>query len=50
MAGAELRAMELHDNFGQTTTLRFSHSERNLPLAPALFSFKAPAGTDVIGD
>lgn len=50
MAGAELRAMELFDNFGQTTTLRFAHAERNLALAPALFSFKVPAGTDLIGE
>ncbi|NJA88854.1 outer membrane lipoprotein chaperone LolA [Rhodocyclus tenuis] len=49
-AGNDLRAMQLFDNFGQTTTLRFSHFERNPALAPALFRFTAPAGTDVIGE
>ena len=49
-AGNELRAMELFDNFGQTTQLRFSRLERNPALAPTLFRFTAPPGSDVIGD
>lgn len=49
-AGSELRAMELFDNFGQTTQLRFSRLERNPALAPTLFRFTAPPGSDVIGD
>jgi outer membrane lipoprotein carrier protein len=49
-AGNDLKAMELFDNFGQTTSLYFSHLERNPPLAPALFRFTPPAGADVIGE
>jgi outer membrane lipoprotein carrier protein len=49
-AGNDLAAMELFDNFGQTTSLLFSHLERNTPLAPALFRFTPPAGVDVIGE
>jgi outer membrane lipoprotein carrier protein len=49
-AGNDLKAMELFDNFGQTTTLLFSRLERNPSLAPALFRFTPPAGADVIGD
>lgn len=48
--GSELKGMELHDNFGQTTHIRFSHSERN-PVLPAMtFKFTPPAGADVIGE
>ena len=49
-AGAELKSMELYDNFGQTTTLVFSKSETNPALAPSLFHFVPPAGADVIGE
>ena len=49
-SGNELKAMELFDNFGQTTTLLFARLERNPPLAPVLFRFTPPAGADVIGD
>ena len=49
-AGNDLKAMELFDNFGQTTTLFFAHLERNPQLAPALFRFTPPAGVDVIGE
>ncbi|MBK7677242.1 MAG: outer membrane lipoprotein chaperone LolA [Candidatus Accumulibacter sp.] len=49
-AGSELRAMELFDSLGQTTSLVFSHLERNPRLAPSLFRFTPPANTDVIGD
>ena len=49
-AGNDLKAMELFDNFGQTTSLLFSHLERNPPLAPSLFHFTPPAGADVIGE
>ncbi len=49
-AGSELRGMELHDNFGQMTYLRFSRIERNPSLPPGLFHFKPPAGADVIGE
>lgn len=49
-AGNDLKAMELFDNFGQTTSLLFAHLERNPPLAASLFRFTPPAGADVIGD
>lgn len=49
-AGNELKAMELFDNFGQTTSLLFAKLERNPQLAPALFRFTPPAGADVIGE
>ncbi len=45
-----LKAMELHDNFGQTTVLTFSRLEQNLRLAPELFKFNPPEGADVISD
>lgn len=49
-AGNDLKAMELFDNFGQTTSLLFSRLERNPALAPSLFRFVPPAGADVIGE
>jgi outer membrane lipoprotein carrier protein len=49
-AGNDLKAMALFDNFGQTTSLLFSHLERNPPLPASLFRFTPPAGVDVIGD
>lgn len=49
-AGSELKAMELFDRFGQTTSLLFARVERNPPLAPALFRFTPPAGVDVVGE
>lgn len=49
-AGDDLKAMELFDNFGQTTSLLFSHLERNPVLSPTQFRFTPPAGADVIGE
>ena len=49
-AGSDLKAMELLDNFGQTTSLYFSNLERNLVVAASLLSFKPPAGVDVISE
>jgi outer membrane lipoprotein carrier protein len=48
--GADLHAMELKDNFGQTTVLRFSNLQRNPALGASLFRFTPPKGADVIGD
>ncbi|MEO7320225.1 MAG: outer membrane lipoprotein chaperone LolA [Nitrosospira sp.] len=45
-----LKAMELQDNFGQTTVLTFSGLERNPRLASELFKFNLPEGADVISD
>jgi outer membrane lipoprotein carrier protein len=49
-AGNDLKAMELHDNFGQTTTVYFTKLERNPAIAPSLLRFTPPAGADVIGE
>jgi outer membrane lipoprotein carrier protein len=49
-SGEDLKAMELYDNFGQTTSIVFSSLRRNPSLPPALFNFVPPAGTDVIGE
>ena len=42
--------MEVYDNFGQVTTLRFEHFERNPALAPGLFRFVPPKGADIVGE
>jgi len=42
--------MVIRDNFGQVTTLRFDHFERNPVLAPGLFRFVPPKGADVVGE
>lgn len=49
-SGNDLKAMELFDNFGQTTYLRFAKLERNPTLSPTLFRFTPPAGADVLGE
>jgi outer membrane lipoprotein carrier protein len=49
-AGDDLKAMELFDNFGQTTSLVFFNLLRNPPLPEARFRFAPPAGVDVIGE
>lgn len=48
--GDTLRAMELTDSFGQTTSLTFPKLERNPSLPPATFRFTPPAGADVTGE
>jgi outer membrane lipoprotein carrier protein len=47
---AGIQAMELTDNFGQTTVLRFSHLVRNPEVDAADFRFVPPKGVDVLGD
>ena len=49
-SGKDLKAMELHDSFGQRTLIRFSGLERNVALPPATFRFTPPAGVDVVGE
>jgi outer membrane lipoprotein carrier protein len=49
-AATDLRAMEIFDNFGQTTLLRFSAFERNPALPASLFQFVPPKGADVVGE
>lgn len=48
--GDDLQMMELKDNFGQTTLLRFSNLQRNPTMGTSLFRFSPPKGADVIGD
>jgi len=48
--GADLKAMELNDSFGQTTQIRFSKLERNPALPATNFKFTPPAGVDVVGE
>ena len=43
-----LEAMELHDQFGQVTVIKFVDVERNLKLSPKIFEFAPPKGADVI--
>jgi outer membrane lipoprotein carrier protein len=45
-----LERMELTDNFGQTTELRFRGLRRNPRVDPELFRFNPPKGADVVGD
>ena len=45
-----LEAMELRDQFGQTTVIKFAAIERNPKLPPDLFKFVPPKGADVISD
>jgi outer membrane lipoprotein carrier protein len=47
---AGVRAMELTDNFGQTTVLRFSNLARNPKVDPAEFRFEPPKGADGLGE
>ncbi|MGH8583264.1 MAG: outer membrane lipoprotein chaperone LolA [Gammaproteobacteria bacterium] len=47
-AGKDLRRMDLKDNFGQTTRIRFYGTQRNLKLDPKLFVFTPPRGVDVL--
>jgi outer membrane lipoprotein carrier protein len=48
--GNMLDAMELYDQMGQVTVIRFGKLQRNPKLADNLFTFTAPAGADVIED
>ena len=48
--GNALQAMELKDQFGQTTRLRFSRLERNPKVDAQTFRFDPPKGADVLGD
>jgi outer membrane lipoprotein carrier protein len=45
-----LEAMELIDNFGQTTRLRFANLQRNPKVDAAEFRFEPPKGADVLGE
>ncbi len=45
---AGLEAMELRDQFGQLTVIKFADLERNPKLSPEAFQFTPPAGADII--
>jgi len=42
--------MELRDQFGQITVIKFSTIERNPKLSPESFRFTPPKGADVISE
>jgi outer membrane lipoprotein carrier protein len=48
LAGGQPRVMELHDNLGQRTLIRFSGMRINSGLSAAQFNFKVPAGVEVV--
>jgi outer membrane lipoprotein carrier protein len=48
--GKTLAAMELNDQLGGRTLLRFSDLKANAPVAPATFQFTPPKGADVLED
>lgn len=50
LAGGKLAAMELFDQLGGHTMLRFSDLRANAALAPGMFRFTPPKGADVIED
>jgi len=50
MSTGGVEAMELVDQFGQTTVLRFSNVVRNPQIEPGTFRFSPPKGADVLGD
>lgn len=47
---AGLESMELHDQFGQVTVIKFADVERNPKLPPGTFRFTPPKGADVISE
>lgn len=48
--GIRLIGMEIDDNFGQRTLLRFTEFDTSTPIAPATFTFTPPPGADVVGE
>ena len=50
LKGQALAAMELHDQLGGRTMLRFAELKANAPVAPAAFAFTPPKGADVLED
>jgi outer membrane lipoprotein carrier protein len=50
LKGRVLAAMELHDQLGGRTLLRFSDLKANAPVPAPTFTFSPPAGADVIED
>jgi outer membrane lipoprotein carrier protein len=50
LKGRTLAAMELYDQLGGHTLLRFEDLKANPPLPPSTFQFTPPKGADVIDD
>ena len=50
LQGRALAAMELHDQLGGRTVLRFSDMKANASISPETFSFTPPKGADVLED
>ncbi len=50
LRGRTLAAMELYDQLGGHTMLRFTDLEANAPMAAGAFHFSPPPGADVIED
>lgn len=48
--GEELAMLVMHDNLGGRNELRFGPWARNPSLAPSMFTFTPPPGTDVVGE
>ena len=46
--GNTLEVMELHDHFGQKTTITLSNLQRNPKTSPDLYTFTVPQGADVV--
>lgn len=46
----QIQEMQLKDNLGHTTVIQFQNIQLNTSLASSLFSFKRPAGVDVIDE
>lgn len=44
-----IQGMDLYDQFGRRTMIRFQESRVNQPISGSFFNFVPPAGTDVIG-
>ncbi len=49
-SGDQLAAMELYDQFGSHTVLRFIDLKRNPRVDASLFKFTPPKGADVVGE
>lgn len=49
MEGEVIKAMELRDNFGQSTQIVFENQRNNMVFNPDTFKFTPPPGVDVFG-
>jgi outer membrane lipoprotein carrier protein len=46
--GPDLAVLEIVDSFGQRSVMSFANLRINMPVEPATFQFKPPAGADLI--